>query len=206
MGEGAGGTACPECGVEVRPGQLLCQGCFVPFSLMPGSSVLPGTSRMHGTPASGTPRDRPPAAPEAAVLLPHRRSAADAEPEHTRVLNAIRGGLPRPAEDHQEAPSRALHLRFPGGETVPVEPGHMIRLGRDPRRCPAVPFLAAHDNLSRIHATIGVEADGSAWVADESSTNGTFAHGYRLAPGERSPLRPGDSIRLAADVTVRLLP
>jgi len=50
-----------------------------------------------------------------------------------------------------------------------------------------------------------VEVDGSAWISDESSTNGTFVHGYRLAPGEQAPLRPGDTIRLASDVTVRVL-
>ncbi len=63
-----------------------------------------------------------------------------------------------------------------------------------------------HDNLSRLHAIVAVETDGSAWIADEGSTNGTFVHGYRLAAEERAPLRPGDTVRLAADVTVRVLP
>jgi hypothetical protein len=188
MREAAGATACPECGVTVRPGQLLCQGCFVPFSLMAGARTARTLSE---------------ASPESTASLPRSRPAADAE--HTRVINVIPGALPRPVETRRDSPPRALRLRFPGGEIVPVEPGNTIRLGRDPKYCPAVQFLSAHDNLSRIHATIGVEPDGSAWISDESSTNGTFAHGYRLAPGERAPLRPGDTLRLAADVTVRVL-
>lgn len=193
MGEAAGAGSCPECGTVVRPGQLLCQGCFVPFPLM-------AAARAARTPPPEAARTAP---PEPTALLPRTRPAADSE--HTRVINVIPGALPRPVETRRDAPPRALRLRFPSGEIVPVEPGNTIRLGRDPKYCPAVHFLSAHDNLSRIHATIGVEPDGSAWITDESSTNGTFAHGYRLAPGERAPVHPGDTIRLAADVTVRVL-
>ncbi|MFF7159444.1 FHA domain-containing protein [Streptomyces sp. NPDC008139] len=192
MREAVGAEPCPECGTAVRPGQLLCQGCFVPFALM-------AAARAAQTPPQGAALEAP---AEPTALLP---SAHGADSEHTRVINVIPGALPRPLETRRDAPPRALRLRFPSGEIVPVEPANSIRLGRDPKYCPAVPFLAAHDNLSRIHATVGVEPDGSAWISDESSTNGTFVHGYRLAPGERAPVRPGDTLRLAADVTVRVL-
>ncbi|MFI0719665.1 FHA domain-containing protein [Streptomyces sp. NPDC021203] len=99
-----------------------------------------------------------------------------------------------------------MRLHFPDGEIVEVAAGYSIRLGRDPQLCPAVTFLARRDNLSRVHAWVGVETDGSAWITDEDSTNGTFVRGYRLTPNEATPLRPGDTFRLAADVHVNVLP
>jgi hypothetical protein len=175
---------CPECGATgAHAGQLVCQGCLVPF------------------------------AEEAVdILAADDIDATDALPqidgreaEHTRVIQLIPGSLARTAQTRRDTPAQALRLRFPGDETVTVEPGVRIRLGRDPRLCPAVKFLAAHDNLSRLHATFAVEADGSASITDEGSTNGTFVHGYRLAPLEPAAVRPGDTVRLAADVTVRIL-
>lgn len=184
MRDGTGTGVCPECGTPgVRPGQLVCQGCFVPFSLM------------------APPRDQDDD-PDPTAHLPQ----VDPDNEQTRVINMIPGALPRPAQTRRDTPPRALRLSFPGGEIVPVEPGVRIRIGRDPQLCPAVAFLATRDNLSRLHATVAVEVDGSAWISDEGSTNGTFAHGYRLGPGDRAPLRPGDRIRLAADVNVNVLP
>jgi FHA domain-containing protein len=176
---------CPECGtVGTQSGQLVCQGCLVPFLLM--------------TPPSRKGDDDP----DPTAVLPQ----IDPDAEHTQILARPPRLMPRPAQTRRDTPPRALRLAFPSGEIVPVEPGVRIRLGRDPQLCPAVAFLAAHDNLSRLHATVGVDADGTAWIADEGSTNGTFAHGYRLGPGDRAPLRPGDKLRLAADVNVHVLP
>jgi len=183
MGEESGVGPCPECGTTgAHPGQLVCQGCFVPFALM--------------TPARDNDAD-----PDPTAALPQ----VDPEAAATRVLALGPGVLPKAAQTRRDAPPRALRLSFPGGEIVSVEPGVRVRLGRDPQFCPAVGFLASHDNLSRIHATVAVETDGSAWITDEGSTNGTFAHGYRLAPDTRTAVRPGDTVRLAADVIVRVL-
>jgi hypothetical protein len=183
MAEKTATGVCPQCGTPgAQPGQLVCRGCFVPFSLM--------------TPPQDGEHD-----PDPTAVLP--QVGPDAEP--TRVIALAAGLTHRPARTRGDAPPQALRLSFPGGETVMVQPGVRIRLGRDPRLCPAVAFLVAHDDLSRLHATVGVEADGSAWIADEGSTNGTFAHGYRLVSGQRAPLRPGDRIRLAADVNVQVL-
>lgn len=194
MGEGTGGGHCPECGAAgLRVGQLVCRGCFVPFSLMPST----------GRQALASERDTPSStdAVDAAGAPP------SAQDERTRAFALRPGGVaPGAAETRGDALPRALGLCFPGGEIVPVEPGTRVRIGRDPRSCPEVGFLSCRDNLSRIHAVVAVEADGSAWIADEGSTNGTFVHGCRLAAEERAPLRPGDTVRLAADVTVRVLP
>lgn len=182
MREEDGAGTCPECGTtRARQGQLLCEGCFVPFSLMAG--------------AGGGAAELDPTAP-----LPQ----VPPEAEHTRHIRDIPGALGSAAPTRGDTPPLALRLVFPGGEVVPVEPGARLRLGREPQFCPAVSFLAVHDNLSRLHATIAVDADGSAWITDEGSTNGTYVRGYRLAPHERAELRLGDKIRLAADVTVRV--
>lgn len=172
-----GAGQCPECGTPLaRAGQLVCQGCFVPFGLLPAAE--PGDD---GTDS------------EATDALPQVGPA----PTRTdpRAYHAATVG---------DAVARAMRLRFPGGQTVLIEPGVRIRIGRDPRVCPSVRFLAGHDNLSRIHATVGVEDDGSAWITDEGSTNGTFVHGYRLAPRQPAALRPGDSVRLAGDLVVEV--
>lgn len=152
--DGVDGRPCPECGIaRAAAGQLVCRGCYVPFSLMAAT-------------ANSVPPTRP--------------------------------GITR-----RDAPGRALRLVFPDGAAV-VEPGGRIRLGRDPRQCPDVRFLVSRDNLSRVHATVGVDPDGSAWITDEGSTNGTFVRGSRIAAGERVALLPGDALRLAADVTARV--
>lgn len=213
MREETGVGSCPECGTPGSfAGQLVCQGCFVPFALMasvhaaaepPLSSTAP-TQRLPrpGVPRPAAPgRDTPGAGPS-----PAEPSQAAADVEYTRVINVIPGALPRPARTRRDAPVHALRLQFPGGDIVEVAPGFSIRLGRDPQLCPAVTFLAGHDNLSRVHARVGVDADGTAWITDEGSTNGTYVGGYRLATNETAPLRPGDTFRLAADVHVSVLP
>lgn len=108
-----------------------------------------------------------------------------------------------PGVTRRDAPGRVLRLVFPDGAAV-VEPGGRLRLGRDPQQCPSVRFLVGRDNLSRLHASVGVDPDGSAWITDEGSTNGTFVRGIRIVAGERVALRPGDALRLAADVTARV--
>lgn len=213
MREETGVGYCPECGTPGSfAGQLICQGCFVPFALMASAHAAGGPP-----PSSTAPTERllRAAAPRPVVPGPVVQGpdlpAADPPPagpdsEYTRVIKVIPGALPRPARSRRDAPVRALRLHFPGGETVEVAPGFWIRLGRDPQLCPAVTFLAGRDNLSRIHARVGVEADGSAWITDEGSTNGTYVRGYRLATHDRAQLRPGDTFRLAADVTISVLP
>jgi hypothetical protein len=201
---GAADARCPQCGTDRQPGQLLCHSCYVPFSLATLAVSVAVTEPAKHVPAPGPAVQ--PSPPRAGSTEPaDRRSPAGGDPDHTRVIKVIPGAQHGPAETRRDAPPRALRLRFPNGEIVPVEPGVRIRLGRDAQMCPAVKSLAAYDNLSRLHAVVGVETDGSAWITDEGSTNGTFVHGYRLAPEERATLRPGDTVRLASDVTVNVL-
>ena len=108
-----------------------------------------------------------------------------------RPLNdpAAAGGAPQ---------QLTVFVQFSSGE-VQVGPGQELVLGRDPVQSPVASTFSRFDNVSRRHATIGIDGAGQAWVRDERSTNGTFVNDRRLSPGEQAPLRDGDSLRLAAD-------
>ncbi|MFG2128309.1 FHA domain-containing protein [Streptomyces sp. NPDC048751] len=102
------------------------------------------------------------------------------------------------------ASSAGLKLQFSTGSIV-VPVGKTVILGRERQGCPDGEILERFHNLSRRHATVFVDPDGTGWIRDEDSTNGTFLDGRRLSPGSRVRLKPGDSLRLAADVHVRVL-
>lgn len=91
-----------------------------------------------------------------------------------------------------------MHVMFSSGE-VQVNIGQELVLGRDPVHSPVAGTFARFDNVSRRHATVGVDGSGQPWVRDERSTNGTFVNDRRLQPGEQVTVRDGDTMRLAAD-------
>jgi hypothetical protein len=93
-----------------------------------------------------------------------------------------------------------LRLVFPTGE-LNVALGQHLVLGRDAGQSPVAATFTRYDNVSRRHSTVWLDPAGAAWVRDEHSTNGTFVNDHRLPPGAEAPLREGDSLRLAADVT-----
>ncbi|GAA0390504.1 hypothetical protein Acor_47230 [Acrocarpospora corrugata] len=98
---------------------------------------------------------------------------------------------------------RTLLLDFPGGR-VTVPPGGTETLGRDPAAGGSAQVFQRFENISRRHATLGVDPGGSAWIRDENSTNGTFVNGVPIRPGARTSLHDGDLLRLAADVEARV--
>jgi pSer/pThr/pTyr-binding forkhead associated (FHA) protein len=114
-----------------------------------------------------------------------------------------------PANDEEPAqpaaaaqpPSRVhLSLSFPGGR-VTVAAGEQVRLGRGAEKSPHAVLLTGHGNVSRLHATAGVDQDGGAWIRDEHSTNGTYINGQEIPAQPPSPIRNGDRLRFGADLT-----
>ncbi|WP_157248228.1 FHA domain-containing protein [Nonomuraea typhae] len=97
----------------------------------------------------------------------------------------------------EQAPPCVLVVRFAFGDVTPCTSAP-VRLGRDPAWSPFGAALAAHGNVSRKHATLGLDADGQAWIDPEPTPNGTFLNGAELPPGTRHPLSEGDTVRLAA--------
>lgn len=97
---------------------------------------------------------------------------------------------------------RSLLIEFAGGQ-VTVPAGEQTALGRCAGESPHAQLFAAHSNVSRLHATIGIDR-GGAWIADEQSTNGTFVNDALIDEQTRHPLADGDRVRLGADATGRV--
>lgn len=78
-----------------------------------------------------------------------------------------------------------------GGGTYAVRPGGETRVGRDPARC----AITIHEpRVSGVHATLKFDA-GALWVRDETSNNGTYVAGSRIAPGNWVPVPQGAGLR-----------
>jgi pSer/pThr/pTyr-binding forkhead associated (FHA) protein len=59
-----------------------------------------------------------------------------------------------------------------------------------------------HPSVSKIHAALVMNAEGTLLVADTGSTNGTFINGRRISYGEARQLVDGDVVGFG-DVEVR---
>jgi pSer/pThr/pTyr-binding forkhead associated (FHA) protein len=65
------------------------------------------------------------------------------------------------------------------------------RVGRDPAQCAIV---LAEPRVSGVHATLKMDL-GSLWVRDESSNNGTWLQGTRIAPQKWNVVPVGSTLR-----------
>jgi hypothetical protein len=83
--------------------------------------------------------------------------------------------------------------------TVRVDPGDSVQLGREG---PHARLFDSYGNVSRRHATVGVDADGTPWIRPLEPTNGVFhpADGPELDRGSRHDLHDGETLRFALDV------
>ena len=59
-----------------------------------------------------------------------------------------------------------------------------------------------HPSVSKIHAALRLNREGTLLVADTGSTNGTFINGRRIAYGEARPIEDGDVVGFG-DIEVR---
>jgi hypothetical protein len=99
------------------------------------------------------------------------------------------------------APTAAT-LRGPGGQYT-VRAGSEVRAGRDPAQCP---IFLAEPRISGVHATLRFDG-GQLQVRDETSNNGTFVAGTRIAPGTWTPVPPGVPLRFGpVEFSVQLEP
>lgn len=223
---------CPGCPAEVVAGDLVCGNCGVLFvgSVQPvpmpepspeqegGAAVEPESAAGIGGAfplrsdfgAAGVAGEPAPAPGAGAGAGAGAETDARLAPDHGAGPVPPASASRRPGTPLPTTVDRAgvLELRFPGGSVV-VRPGREVVLGRDPYLCPGTAArLAEYDNVSRRHATVGLDPDGTCWVRDEGSTNGTFVDGRELDLGERAALRDGAQLRLASDVVaqVRRLP
>jgi pSer/pThr/pTyr-binding forkhead associated (FHA) protein len=84
----------------------------------------------------------------------------------------------------------AAILRGPAGQYA-VRAGAEMRVGRDPAQCP---ILLNEPRISGWHATLKLEA-GQLLVRDETSNNGTWIFGARIAPGAWTAVPSGAPLR-----------
>ncbi|MFT3769907.1 MAG: FHA domain-containing protein [Minicystis sp.] len=107
------------------------------------------------------------------------------------------GGYGAPAP--MAGPSRAVVAGAAGVFTI--TPGLEMRVGRDGANCQ---ILLTEPRVSGTHATLKFEA-GQLLVRDESSNNGTYLNGQRIAPAMWTPVSPGASLRFGpVEFAVRL--
>ncbi|MBA3441480.1 MAG: FHA domain-containing protein, partial [Pyrinomonadaceae bacterium] len=60
-----------------------------------------------------------------------------------------------------------------------------------------------HGSVSKVHAALVMNREGTLLVADTGSTNGTYINGRRIAYGEARPIEDGDVVSFG-DIEVRL--
>ncbi|MFO0671132.1 MAG: FHA domain-containing protein [Polyangiaceae bacterium] len=65
-----------------------------------------------------------------------------------------------------------------------IKPGDEVKVGRDPSLCPV---MLPEPRVSGVHATLKLEGQ-QLWVRDETSNNGTYVGGARIAPGVWTPV------------------
>jgi hypothetical protein len=190
------GVICASCGTANLDGEALCKTCGTLLG-EPGTEFPPPPSPAVApqTPAAPAPDTCP--ACEADVPDPANLVCVECLEPLTRRTKA-----PQQLETRREAPA-PVRLVF-RGQPVEVSPPGPLLLGRDPGLSPVAALFGAHDNVSRRHASVGVRPDGSVWVRDERSANGTFVNDARVPAGATVPLVDGDRLRLASDIVVQV--
>jgi pSer/pThr/pTyr-binding forkhead associated (FHA) protein len=84
--------------------------------------------------------------------------------------------------------------------TISLNKAELI-VGGDPD---AADQIIPVDAISGRHARFELQKDGSVFVTDLKSSNGTYVDGRRLLPDERCPLRPGQVISFSRKTQFRL--
>jgi FHA domain/Double zinc ribbon len=190
---------CPTCQEPRDPAGILCQECGTNLTGAPPADddwSPPEAEQAQPQDAGESPAETAETAETALPACPHC-GAEVPDPDNLVCVSCL-----RPLSKNPSAQVR-LRLRLPAGERV-LFPGDDLVLGRDPAVSPVAAGIADYDNVSRRHATIGLDSDGRAWVRDEGSTNGTWRNGAPVLPGARIPLADGDVLQLAADLKVPL--
>ncbi|MFE2559909.1 FHA domain-containing protein [Streptomyces sp. NPDC059352] len=207
---------CATCGLAAEDDDLVCRGCSGNLSRpvvarypRPGPHTPAAGVETSGTVDEGDPAEgeRPRACPHCGAPVPVptnqvcvvcQRMLAEVRP--SRTAGSGEGAVDVQAT-RRDVPTTVLRIRFGAVERT-VTPGSTLLLGRAPAAHTTRALLERYDNVSRQHATVGLEPDGTAWVRDEHSTNGTFVNSSPISAGARTPLRDGDVLRLAADCTL----
>jgi hypothetical protein len=220
---GASGSTSPPTQPGATPGATVQPGA----AGSPGTGTQPGGTT--GAPAAGAASSGVPwwllalgllllVALVLAVVLSRRRSTPAPAPAPVQEAKPVAPPVPEPPPAQPEPPpvapavwkdpfatlpeTRLVVTRGPPG----LEPFYRVHKSSftigarsgEMDLCVNLPQLSGH------HATVQLFKAGNVFVKDENSTNGTFVDGRRLNPGERVPVRPGQTIRLSQHLELTL--
>lgn len=201
-------VTCDRCDAENSTDRVFCVRCRADLDLpMASSGSGPATAvdrTEKASPSTLSSLAAPPTCPECEAEVP--------DPNNTHCVECLLPFGPdevphrasptpppsSPTDTRREEARPSVVLAFAQG-SVTVHAGETL-LGRADGT-PGAQILAAHDNVSRRHATVWLDELGTAWVRDEHSTNGTFVGDRPVPPGEGVRLQVGGSLRLGSDVT-----
>ncbi len=135
-----------------------------PFDLPPG--LAPKPSSYQTIPQ----QDMPPAPPPPAIDLPSSTAHSTARRDRQSMLDGIHSGvMPKGIK------FTLAFLTGPMASTVRVIDRPSLVIGRDQGQ------IITHDpETSRQHASLAIHGDGTAWLTDLQSTNGTFVDGQSI--------------------------
>jgi hypothetical protein len=203
---------CPRCGAA-KSGRF-CESCGFDFeaagapvaavaaSTAPGGEAGSGDRSIDGVnvPLSGSGPGQSPAAP---ALADSGAAPAASKPAAWTAMvasdrayfeNVVSAGGPDAAAVEFPGYTPERRFRLAGSE---------MRIGRRSVSRGLEPEIdltgpPTDPGISRLHAVLFAEPDGSWTILDPGSENGTLVNGVEIAAGIRLPLHPGDRIHLGA--------
>lgn len=127
--------------------------------------------------------------------------ADELERQDEERRRAKEGELPLPSDKPQDVAITARATMPDGAQEIKLmfrPGGRRINVGRVADN----DIYLNHPSVSKIHASIVMNREGTLLVADTGSTNGTFINGRRIAYGESRQIEEGDVVGFG-DIEVR---
>jgi hypothetical protein len=203
---------CPRC--EASRSGRFCESCGFDFeaagapAASPAASAAPGGEADSGdrsiegvdVPLSGTGLSQPPAGPALAGTGPAPEASKPAAwtamvaSDRAYFENVVAAGGPDAAAVEFPGYTPERRFRLAGPE---------MRIGRRSVSRGLEPEIdltgpPTDPGISRLHAVLFAEPDGSWTILDPGSENGTVVNGGEITAGVRLPLHDGDRIHLGA--------
>ena len=160
----------------------MCPECIVPGMLAPEPTD-------YGSAAGTVERPQPPAPALVANAVP---GVVCNDPDCENGGEVPRAGC--------RACGLLVRLRFSWG-AEPIRPDAPLVVGRAEK--PLAGNLAKYANVSRRHAEIR-NVEGDLVIIDLNSANGTFVNEKLISPQREFPLKDGDTVRFAADLSAKI--
>jgi FHA domain len=214
---------CPECGTP-RSGRF-CEVCRFDFVSGTPTAPHPGPEPQAATPAGGPASAPPPASPQGPATTgsettggetaapPAAPTGPAAAAAWQAVVTADRDYFERvvaiggPEAGAISFPPYCPERRFSLGTARAGEEKQIGRHSASRGIDPAIDLTGppTDPGVSRLHAVLIGQADGSWAVLDPGSENGTFVNDEEITVGVQVPLHDGDRIHLGAwtAITIR---